>query len=64
MDGYEVARRLRAGHPDHDMLLVALTGFGRPTEGTSVVDRHLLKPASLESVVDAVESYKRSALGS
>jgi PAS domain S-box-containing protein len=64
MDGYEVARRLRAGHPDHDMLLVALTGFGRPTEGTPVVDRHLLKPASLESVVDAVESYKRSALGS
>ncbi len=30
MDGYEVARRLRADEATRDLVLVALTGWGRP----------------------------------
>ena len=48
LDGYEVARRLRAANSD--LRLVALTGYGRDDDVQRArdagFDEHLLKPAS------------------
>ena len=54
MDGYEVARRVRA-RPELDAVtLVALTGWGQargsPASMQAGFDRHLTKPASLEDL--------------
>jgi PAS domain S-box-containing protein len=57
MDGYEVARRLRANERCRAIRLVALTGYGQPGDRDAArlagFDHHLLKPADLESV-DAI----------
>lgn len=49
MDGYEVARRLRAEHGPDKLLLVALTGYGQEADRLRTreagFDEHLLKPA-------------------
>lgn len=54
MDGYEVARRLRAQAANGDLRLVALTGYGqeedRQRSRDAGFDHHLLKPASLEKI--------------
>ena len=53
MDGYEVARRLRANQPDEEPLrLVAVTGFGLEADRQRSLDAgfqaHLVKPIDLE----------------
>jgi signal transduction histidine kinase len=54
MDGYEVARRLRASRPAASLRLVALTGYGQPSDRRAAeaagFDAHLVKPASLERI--------------
>ncbi|HEX7237069.1 MAG TPA: PAS domain-containing protein [Gammaproteobacteria bacterium] len=59
MDGYEVARRLRASERCRAIRLVALTGYGQPDDRDEArragFDHHLVKPADLESV-DAILS--------
>ncbi len=54
MDGYEVARRLRA-NPDHrDVLLIALTGWGQAQDQrrsrAARFDHHLIKPPDLATL--------------
>lgn len=48
LDGYGVARRLRAHERSADMLLVALSGYGRPEDrdesARAGFDHHLVKP--------------------
>lgn len=48
MNGYEVARRLRALPFGRDMLVVALTGYGQPGDREKTAqagfDAHLVKP--------------------
>lgn len=48
MDGYEVARRIRAEHRNDSVLLVALTGWGQRQDRDRTVaagfDHHLIKP--------------------
>jgi PAS domain S-box-containing protein len=48
IDGYEVARRLRATEKGKEMVLVALTGYGRPEDRDRALesgfDAHLVKP--------------------
>jgi two-component system CheB/CheR fusion protein len=48
MDGYEVARRLRARYPDREIVIVALTGYGqdddRRRSREAGFDHHLVKP--------------------
>jgi two-component system, chemotaxis family, CheB/CheR fusion protein len=55
MDGYNVARRVRAGNAD--IYLVALTGYGQDTDVRAAMDagfdEHLTKPADPE-LLDAV----------
>lgn len=51
MDGYEVARRLRAEFPEQPALLVALTGWGRTEDVERArdagFDEHLVKPVDI-----------------
>jgi CheY-like chemotaxis protein len=48
MDGYEVARRIRDLPHGRDMLLLALTGYGSPSDAQRSAehgfDHHLVKP--------------------
>src|SRR5687768_6264557 len=51
MDGYEVARRIRAGFPERRAAIVALTGWGQDDDRQRAreagFDHHLIKPAEL-----------------
>lgn len=54
MDGYEVARRLRADDSLRAAVLVALTGYGQPEDRQRAEERgfdhHLTKPASVDAL--------------
>lgn len=58
MDGYEVARALRALPGGDRLKLVALSGYGqaddRRRSREAGFDAHLLKPASLDAVLEAI----------
>lgn len=55
MDGYAVARRIRADETLAAVRLIALTGWGQPTDreisARAGFDAHLVKPVSLESLL-------------
>ena len=60
IDGYEVARRLRALAGGGDIVLIALTGYGQPEDRRrseeAGFDTHLVKPvdpAALERTLSA-----------
>jgi signal transduction histidine kinase len=70
MDGYEVARRLRAEPATRDAVLVALTGYGRDEDQTrsreAGFDHHFIKPvdfAELQKVFEAVRPLAGAAPG-
>jgi len=54
IDGYEVARRLRATGEGSRILLIALTGYGRPEDRDRALesgfDAHLVKPVELDEL--------------
>ena len=54
MDGYEVARRIRATAGDWKPFLVALTGYGLPEDRSRALeagfDAHLIKPVNHETL--------------
>ena len=56
IDGYEVARRLRATEAGREMTLVALTGYGRPEDRDRALaagfDAHLVKPVDPEDLLE------------
>lgn len=58
IDGYQVALRLRAAPHNGGMRLIALTGYGQPTDKEKTksagFDRHLNKPVDLEQLLDAI----------
>jgi CheY-like chemotaxis protein len=58
IDGYEVARRLRAGHGGERMLLVATTGYGQAEDRERALDAgfdaHLTKPVSPERLAEVI----------
>jgi PAS domain S-box-containing protein len=63
MDGYEVARRLRAEAPAS--LLVALTGFALPGDRQHALEAgfalHLAKPVGIAALADLLESSRAAA---
>ena len=52
IDGYEVARAIRRSIPNGDMRLIAVTGYGQPSDKELAMragfDSHLLKPIAPE----------------
>ncbi|MDR7269982.1 PAS domain S-box-containing protein [Pelomonas saccharophila] len=58
MDGYEVARRLRAAPAGAPLRLVALTGYGQPEDiqrsAEAGFDGHLVKPVGLDALAKAL----------
>ncbi|MBK8019052.1 MAG: response regulator [Betaproteobacteria bacterium] len=61
LDGFETARRVRAAPWGRDVLLVAITGWGRPDDRAQSqaagFDLHLVKPVDL----DVIESLLTGA---
>jgi CheY-like chemotaxis protein len=60
MNGYDVARGLRAGFPDTPAMLVALTGSGRDYDRRrareAVFDHHLGRPADIDTLQELLGS--------
>jgi CheY-like chemotaxis protein len=56
LDGYEVARQIRAGAEDQAMRLIAVTGFGGPDDRAQArgagFDAHVVKPLDLDRLDD------------
>jgi two-component system, chemotaxis family, CheB/CheR fusion protein len=54
IDGYEVARRLRAQHEFNDTQIIAMTGYGQPEDRRrsreAGIDHHLVKPVKIDFV--------------
>lgn len=65
IDGYEVARLLRARPYGRDVVLVALTGWGgrevRTRAADAGFDYHLVKPVNWEELERIVDSVARSS---
>jgi CheY-like chemotaxis protein len=55
LDGYEVARRLRASAGGHNLYLIAVTGYGLPADQERArqagFDSHLVKPVRPEQMI-------------
>ncbi len=62
MDGYEVARRLRADHAGRDPKIVALTGWGQEDDRRRAraagFDHHLVKPIDIRGLRALLESLE------
>ena len=65
MDGYEIARRMRAESWGKEAMLVALTGWGqdqyRRRAAEAGFDRHMIKPADAEALRSVLNSCGTSA---
>jgi PAS domain S-box-containing protein len=64
MDGYQVARTLRALPQTSDSLLIALTGYGqeedRQRSKAAGFNEHFVKPVDLESLFQAIARHRRA----
>ena len=62
LDGYEVARRLRALPGGDKCLLIALTGYGQQDDRRRAheagFDVHLVKPADPDAVVELIQEWR------
>jgi signal transduction histidine kinase len=62
MDGYQVARRIRADFPERRPVLVALTGWGQEEDRRRAkdagFDHHLIKPADMAALQSLLTSLK------
>jgi CheY-like chemotaxis protein len=58
MDGYELARRLRAEPSTQEIKLIAVTGYGQSSDRLRALaagfDEHLVKPVTVEAVAVAI----------
>jgi signal transduction histidine kinase/CheY-like chemotaxis protein len=65
LDGYEVARRVRADAGSRRLFLVAMTGWGQEEDRRLAreagFDEHLLKPADLEKLARLVDAVRAKA---
>lgn len=64
IDGFEIARRLRADPQLGEVKIVALTGYGLDADRRRTaevgIDKHLVKPVDLETVVQAITALQAS----
>jgi CheY-like chemotaxis protein len=67
LNGFEVARRLKANPRTADAMLVALTGYGQEADRARAREagfsHHLVKPVSAEMLKDALLSLGPPAAG-
>jgi CheY-like chemotaxis protein len=60
LDGYEVARQIRAMPGGRDIFLVALTGYGQPRDRQQAheagFDAHLVKPVDIHRLSAIIAS--------
>lgn len=65
MSGYDVARSVREDPTLHDVLLVAVTGYGQPEDRKRAAeagfDEHLTKPANLKALTVALQKARSDA---
>jgi len=63
IDGYEVARALRASSRGEDIVLVALTGYGRAEDrarsAQAGFDAHLIKPVAFDRLAEPLSTLRR-----
>jgi len=64
LNGYEVARRVRADPSTASLMLIAVTGWGQAADKQAAADagfdRHLVKPLAPEVLLDVLASLPRS----
>jgi len=60
MDGYELARRLKAKRSLRDVRLIAVTGYGQPSDRERALDagfsEHVTKPFEFERLAELIEA--------
>ena len=60
MDGYELARRLKATPELRDVRLIAVTGYGQPSDREKALDagffEHVTKPFEFERLAELIEA--------
>jgi signal transduction histidine kinase/ActR/RegA family two-component response regulator len=67
MNGYKLARRLRAASETAGSLLVAVTGYGQPGDKERAMhagfDHHLVKPVNFKQIAELLETvrFKRAS---
>jgi signal transduction histidine kinase/ActR/RegA family two-component response regulator len=67
LNGYELARRLRANPATHDLMMVAITGWGQDADRERAreagFDRHLVKPVEPGQLIDVLQACRPRAAG-
>ncbi|HEY4186521.1 MAG TPA: chemotaxis protein CheB [Polyangia bacterium] len=62
MDGFELARRLRLSRKSGDLCLIALTGYGQPSDralsAEAGFDAHLVKPIQAEQLLGLLDTLR------
>jgi DNA-binding response OmpR family regulator len=62
-NGYDVAREIRGFDWGGDSLIIAMTGWGQPHDRArsreAGFDHHLVKPVSLDTILDLVDGGRR-----
>ena len=59
IDGFDVARRIRADHRYDDVMLIAVTGYGQKADRATALaagfDAHLVKPMKFEQLAQLLQ---------
>ncbi len=63
IDGFEVARRVRTTSKNHQVILIALTGYGQLSDRATAIkagfDAHLVKPVRLQQLLAIMATHER-----
>ena len=63
INGYEVAKRLRASQITRDSVLVAVTGWGQEDDKRRAraagFDHHMVKPVEPDQILEVLATFKR-----
>ena len=66
LDGYEIARRMREANRGHPMQIIAVTGWGQPSDReksrAAGFDLHLVKPVDQQQLADIIGDHAQSTL--